>query len=77
MFPSRYMPCPDCGASLERDERRRHSCERERSLDYQMFQLRGQVEGLELAIDAYLNSPAGRFEGWYAQRERKRRRSES
>ena len=71
MFPSRYMPCPDCGASLEPDERRHHSCERERALDYQMFQLRGQVQGLEQSIDEYLNSPHGKFERWYAERERK------
>ena len=43
MFASRYMPCPDCGASLEQRETGGHVCEHQRRLDYQMFQLRDEV----------------------------------
>ena len=64
------MPCPDCGASLEREEQDAHACERERWLDYQMFQLRDEVAGFEPELNAYLASPRGQFELWYAERER-------
>ena len=71
----RYMPCTDCGASLERAERDEHLCERERWLDYQVFQQRGELEGFELELGYYLDTPRGRFDLWYAERRRRRRRS--
>jgi hypothetical protein len=74
MFPSRYMPCPDCGASLERDDGT-HECERERWLEFQLFQLRAEVAEFEFRLAAYLDSPRGRFEVYYAERERTRRRN--
>jgi hypothetical protein len=72
MFSSRFMPCPDCGASLDQDERESHLCERECWLDYQLFQLREELEALNGELSAYLGSLRGRFELWYAERERKR-----
>jgi hypothetical protein len=74
MFPSRYMPCPDCGASLERRDHA-HECERERWLEFQLFQLRDEIDELEAGLTDYLTSPRGRFELYYAERERVRRRS--
>jgi len=71
MFPSRYMPCPDCGASLERRDDG-HACEHERWLEFQLFQLRDEVDELEAEVAAYLASPWGRFERYYAERERAR-----
>ena len=73
MFPSRYMPCPDCGASLERHDSA-HECDRERWLEFQLFQLRDEVDELEAKLAEYLTSPRGRFELYYAERERARRR---
>jgi hypothetical protein len=67
------MPCPDCGESVARAEKDEHICDDERWLDYQMFQLRDEVEGLEGSVAAYLDSPQGRFEAWYAALMRKRR----
>ena len=64
------MPCPDCGASLEQDERAKHVCERERWLDYQLFQLREEVAAYDTQLNAYLASPQGRFELWYAAHRR-------
>lgn len=64
------MPCPDCGASLERLERAHHVCERERWLDYQLFQLREELAAYDTQLGAYLDSPQGRFELWYAARRR-------
>jgi hypothetical protein len=74
MFPSRYMPCPDCGASLERRDDT-HECERERWLEFQLFQLRDEIDEFEVELSGYLASPRGRFELYYAERERARRRS--
>jgi hypothetical protein len=72
MYQSRFMPCPDCGASLDQDERDDHICERERWLDYQIFQLRDEIAGLNGELAVYLASLPGKFEVWYAERERKR-----
>ena len=71
MFPSRYMPCPDCGDSLERRETSEHVCADERWLDYQMFQLRGEAACFEAQLGAYLASAQGQFELWYAERRRR------
>jgi len=76
VFPSRYMPCPDCGASLERREKS-HDCEPERRLDFVLFQLRDDVAGFEGELAVYLATPRGRFEVFYAERERARRAPES
>ena len=70
---SPYMPCPSCGASVATNEMGRHVCDLERWLDYQMFQLRGEIAAFESELGSYLASPRGRFELWYAGRERLRR----
>ncbi len=69
-FQSTHMPCDECGASLAHDEREGHACERERWLDYQVTQRQAELEGFELELGYYLQSPRGRFELWYAERER-------
>jgi hypothetical protein len=65
---SKYMPCPECGASLACEERDEHVCEDERRLDFQMFRLRGAIARFEIDLGEFLASPAGRFEAWYAAR---------
>ena len=70
MFLSRFMPCTDCGHSLERTEQASHVCERERWLDYQLFQLHDELAAFETQLGAYLASPKGCFEIWYATRGR-------
>lgn len=66
----KHMPCPDCGASVVHAERDEHTCDDERWLDYQMFQLREEIAGLDSGVASYFDSPAGRFELWYAERMR-------
>jgi len=66
------MPCPDCGASLDRSERDAHVCEEERRLEYVMFQLRDEIAAFEAELAAYLASPRGRFDLFCAERERRR-----
>jgi hypothetical protein len=70
-FPQpRHMPCPDCGASVARAEAEEHVCDPERQLDYRFFQLRGEVDAFESELGAYLDTPQGRFDVWYAERRR-------
>ena len=73
VFTSRYVSCDDCGASVARNEGGRHECDPERRLDYLIFQLRGEVASFEVELGAYLDSPNGRFESWYAEHQRRRR----
>jgi hypothetical protein len=69
----KHMPCPECGESVAREERDTHDCDDERWLDYQMFQLREEVENLDGSVASYFDSAAGRFEVWYAASKRKPR----
>jgi hypothetical protein len=70
-FPQpHYMPCVECGGSVARTERELHSCSRERRLDFAVFELREELEQFDEVFMAYLESPRGRFEAWYAARHR-------
>ncbi len=69
---SRYMPCTECGASVETSAKDRHVCDRERLLDYVLFQLRGEVAAFDDALRSFLESPEGRFAQWLAERDRRR-----
>ena len=68
MFPSRFMPCPECGGSVERAERDVHSCEPERRLDYRMHLLREEVATFESQFRGFVDTRDGRFESWVAFR---------
>jgi hypothetical protein len=67
------MPCDECGTSLDHDEREEHACDPERRLDYQLFQQRTAIAYFGDELGAYLASPQGRFEVWYAEYMRTRR----
>jgi hypothetical protein len=66
-----HMPCNDCGASVARAKRDEHACDAERRLDYELFQLRGEVDAFDEEFEVYLESPAGRFAAWCAARTRR------
>lgn len=68
MFRSRYMPCPECGASVDQQDPSAHTCSPGRRADYHMFGLRDEVARLEAGILHYLTSATGRFESWLAAR---------
>lgn len=72
MFSSRYMPCPECGASVERGSRSEHTCDPERLLDYQMFGLREEIESVQSRFAQFLETPRGSFERWLAAQEVRR-----
>ena len=65
-----FMPCPECGASVPTAEMDTHECSPPRRLEYQLFQLRAEIASFELQLAAYLASPRGRFETFYAERDR-------
>jgi len=67
---SKYMPCPDCGAPLAGEDPDEHVCDDVRRIDFQMFRLRGQIARFELDLAEFLETPCGRFEAWYAERQR-------
>lgn len=71
-FPSPdHMPCPDCGASVPlRGDAGEHSCEEERRIEYRLLELRPEIESFPDDLGAWLDSPAGRFEQWLAERDR-------
>jgi hypothetical protein len=75
-FPqSRFMPCPECGASVERAEADAHMCDSERLLDFRFFQLREEILAFDAQLAAWLASARGRFAAWVAERDRRARGS--
>jgi hypothetical protein len=71
-FPqSPYMPCPECGASVERAEVVAHVCEGERLLDFLLFQLREEIAAFDAQLATWLASARGRFAAWVAERDRR------
>ena len=69
MFTSRYMPCADCGESVERAVSSDHRCSAERLVEYRMFALRHDIASFEARLRRFLQSGAGRFEVWLAARQ--------
>ena len=69
MYMSRYMPCEECGESVDRAAPVPHECTPERRTAYRMFGLRGGVARLERDWQDYLDSALGRFEVWLAAQE--------
>jgi hypothetical protein len=67
--PPSSLPCPECGAPIAMDGEG-HDCDEERKRWYQLFLVNGEIQELEDELRAYLSSPQGRFELFYAERER-------
>ena len=65
------MPCTECGASLAASSAD-HECDEERRLDFQIFQLRAEIDRLLPELQVWLDSPDGKFATWLAERERAR-----
>jgi hypothetical protein len=64
------MPCPECGASLERDLAGQHVCDAERRLNFALFQLRHEIAAFDAQLADWLASARGRFAIWLAERDR-------
>jgi hypothetical protein len=75
-FPqSPYMPCPECGTSVERASAGAHVCDSERVLDFRLFQLREEIAAFDAQLAGWLASSRGRFAAWIAERDRRARGS--
>jgi hypothetical protein len=68
---SSFMPCTDCGASVQVAVQEEHVCDPERKVDYRMFHLREDIAAFDDALRGYLDSARGRFAQWVAERERR------
>jgi hypothetical protein len=68
-----FMPCADCGASIERTRKHLHVCDPDRRLEYELFQLRREIAAFDQQLAEFVASPIGRFETWLAERDRRRR----
>lgn len=66
-----FMPCPDCGASVARDEQETHVCDPDQRARYESFQVRLEVERFDSELTGWLRSAAGRFAIFYAERQRR------
>jgi hypothetical protein len=56
----------------DRDDSPTHECSQDEVLDYRLFLDRQDEVTLNDEVTAYLASPQGQFEVWYAERERRR-----
>ena len=65
-----YTTCESCGAAYPVALANTHECAPGRWVDHQLFRLRDELERFEWEWRAYLASPRGRFEAWYAARTR-------
>jgi hypothetical protein len=71
-FPqSRYMPCAECGSSVDRTAADPHLCDPERALDFRFFQLRDEIAAFDAQLVEWLASARGRFAAWIAERDRR------
>ena len=70
-----YMPCAVCGASVVVGAGDEHVCSEQRRLAYELFKLRAELAAFDDQYAAYLESPHGSFELWYAERERRRKQA--
>jgi hypothetical protein len=66
-----HLPCPSCGASVPREELTHHECDDEQRARYERFQVRVEAGRFDAELSSWLETPEGRFEVFYAARERR------
>jgi hypothetical protein len=66
-----HLPCPNCGASVARDSAGHHRCDEEQRARYERFQARVEADRFDAELTSWLETPAGRFAVFYAERERR------
>jgi hypothetical protein len=62
--------CPGCGDRIAPRALAVHVCDWWRWLDHQVALRRDELDRFEHELGSYLDSSRGRFELWYAERER-------
>jgi hypothetical protein len=66
---SDYRVCPSCGGSLD-SSGAPHRCDPGQKLEWALQLLRHRIDAFETDLAHWLRTPAGRFEVWYAERDR-------
>lgn len=72
MFWSSYVPCADCGESVDRVAAGSHTCDPQRRLDFQMVAMQRHILSFDTELREYLSSSEGRFQVWLAAQEVRR-----
>jgi hypothetical protein len=74
MFPRdpQIAQCPGCGAEVPARALSVHVCDWWRWLDHQVELRKDELERFEGELTTYLESTQGRFDLWYAERQRLR-----
>jgi tRNA(Ile2) C34 agmatinyltransferase TiaS len=65
-----YANCPECGTSVPVDGIRPHRCDERHRADRIVAIAVSAAEGFEQEFHRYLETPQGRFELFYAARDR-------
>jgi hypothetical protein len=65
-----YTDCPQCGTSVPLDGVRPHRCDERHRTDHLDRVAASAAESFELDFHRFLATPRGRFELFYAARER-------
>lgn len=68
---SRFMPCPECGASVEQSKADEHECDLNQKTEYELFQtVRGEMEGFNAEVEGFFAEPETKFALWEAEQKR-------
>jgi hypothetical protein len=70
MFVYPHAVCPDCGVALPLGQLDEHECDEQRWLDHQIRLALPELARIDQEIASFLETPEGRFELWYARRQR-------
>jgi len=65
-----HLPCPDCGALVPSDADQLHICDDQQRLEYQLHELKAEMDRFSEDFGDWLNTPEGRLQQWIAERER-------
>lgn len=63
-----FRACMGCGDTIHPD--REHECDPLRAIDWQVNTSLVEIERIDEALAAYLATPQGAFENYYAARQR-------
>ena len=65
------MHCPSCGASVARGFEDEHVCDEFQRVSYELVRVRLETHRFDAELSGWLATPAGRFETYYAERQRR------
>lgn len=71
VFDLLWQPCPDCGASVPREELDEHVCDEGQRIRYELFKIRLEVDRFDRELTGWLATSEGRFAVFCAERERR------